>query len=167
MRRRARRSAQPLDRTNHSSKTEGSTWCSPYVLAAQSRKAANPSRQRPSRSVGCIARPSPRDKSQVRSRSWCLVIESAVKPSESQNQTVKVSVVAPLVQRRHSGSQLRGAPFDPMSRKWGIRQRNQWQGTQSASGTDGMCVLTNRWSGRVIDKVPSPNVGARAAQLNR
>jgi hypothetical protein len=29
------------------------------------------------------------------------------------------------------------------------------------------CCLTNRWSGRVVDKVPSPNVGARAAQLNR
>jgi hypothetical protein len=30
------------------------------------------------------------------------------------------------------------------------------------------CVgLTPRWSGRVIDKVPSPNVGVRAAQLNR
>jgi hypothetical protein len=27
--------------------------------------------------------------------------------------------------------------------------------------------LTNRWSGRVIDKVPSSNVGVRAAQLNR
>ena len=27
--------------------------------------------------------------------------------------------------------------------------------------------LTNRWSGRVEDKVPSPNVGVRAAQLNR
>jgi hypothetical protein len=27
--------------------------------------------------------------------------------------------------------------------------------------------LTNRWSGRVQDKVPSPNVGVRAAQLNR
>ena len=27
--------------------------------------------------------------------------------------------------------------------------------------------LTNRWSGRVEDKVPSPNIGARAAQLNR
>jgi hypothetical protein len=27
--------------------------------------------------------------------------------------------------------------------------------------------LTNRWSGRVIDKVPSSNAGARAAQLNR
>ena len=26
--------------------------------------------------------------------------------------------------------------------------------------------LTNRWSGRVRDKVPSPYVGARAAQLN-
>jgi hypothetical protein len=28
-------------------------------------------------------------------------------------------------------------------------------------------VLTNRWSGRVKDKVPSQNVGVRAAQLNR
>jgi hypothetical protein len=27
--------------------------------------------------------------------------------------------------------------------------------------------LTNRWSGRVKDKVPSSNVGARAAQLKR
>jgi hypothetical protein len=27
--------------------------------------------------------------------------------------------------------------------------------------------LTTRWSGRVKDKVPSSNVGARAAQLNR
>ena len=29
------------------------------------------------------------------------------------------------------------------------------------------CPLTPRWSGRVKDKVPSPNAGARAAQLNR
>jgi len=27
--------------------------------------------------------------------------------------------------------------------------------------------LTPRWSGRVIDKVPSSYVGVRAAQLNR
>ena len=27
--------------------------------------------------------------------------------------------------------------------------------------------LTNRSSGRVDDKVPSPNIGVRAAQLNR
>ena len=27
--------------------------------------------------------------------------------------------------------------------------------------------LTPRWSGRVEDKVPSPEVGVRAAQLNR
>jgi hypothetical protein len=27
--------------------------------------------------------------------------------------------------------------------------------------------LTNRWSGRVRDKVPSSFVGVRAAQLNR
>jgi hypothetical protein len=27
--------------------------------------------------------------------------------------------------------------------------------------------LTIRWSGRGDDKVPSPNAGARAAQLNR
>jgi hypothetical protein len=30
-----------------------------------------------------------------------------------------------------------------------------------------LCGLTNRWSGRVRDKVPSPYVGLRAAQLNR
>jgi hypothetical protein len=29
------------------------------------------------------------------------------------------------------------------------------------------CPLTNRWSGRVQDKVPSSNVGMRAAKLNR
>jgi hypothetical protein len=27
--------------------------------------------------------------------------------------------------------------------------------------------LTNRWSGRVRDELPSPNFGVRAAQLNR
>ena len=27
--------------------------------------------------------------------------------------------------------------------------------------------LTNRWSGRVKDKVPGSNVGVRAAQFNR
>ena len=27
--------------------------------------------------------------------------------------------------------------------------------------------LTNRWSGRVKDRLPSPYIGARAAQLNR
>jgi hypothetical protein len=27
--------------------------------------------------------------------------------------------------------------------------------------------LTNRWSGRVKDKIPSSDVGVRAAQLNR
>ena len=32
---------------------------------------------------------------------------------------------------------------------------------------NGGCRLTNRSSGRVIDKVPSSDVGARAAQLNR
>jgi hypothetical protein len=31
----------------------------------------------------------------------------------------------------------------------------------------GIRRLTSRWSGRVKDKVPSPNVGVRAAQLNR
>ncbi len=29
------------------------------------------------------------------------------------------------------------------------------------------CRLTPRWSGRVQDKVPSSDVGVRAAQLNR
>jgi hypothetical protein len=33
--------------------------------------------------------------------------------------------------------------------------------------TASVCRLTNRWSGRVMDKVPSSYVGARAAQLNR
>jgi hypothetical protein len=28
-------------------------------------------------------------------------------------------------------------------------------------------TLTSRWSGRVIDKVPSSYIGVRAAQLNR
>jgi hypothetical protein len=28
------------------------------------------------------------------------------------------------------------------------------------------CNLTNRWSGRVRDKLPSSHVGGRAAQLN-
>ena len=31
----------------------------------------------------------------------------------------------------------------------------------------GRAYLTNRWSGRVKDKVPSSYIGARAAQLNR
>jgi hypothetical protein len=31
----------------------------------------------------------------------------------------------------------------------------------------GLCRLTPRWSGRVIDKVPSPDTGVGAAQLNR
>jgi hypothetical protein len=30
-----------------------------------------------------------------------------------------------------------------------------------------MTGLTNRWSGRVRDKVPSPYTGVRAAQLDR
>jgi hypothetical protein len=30
-----------------------------------------------------------------------------------------------------------------------------------------ICRLTNRWSGRVLDKVPSSYIGVRAAQLNR
>ena len=29
------------------------------------------------------------------------------------------------------------------------------------------CHLTPRWSGRVIDKVTSSDIGVRAAQLNR
>ena len=33
--------------------------------------------------------------------------------------------------------------------------------------SDMSCRLTNRWSGRVKDKVPSSYIGARAAQLNR
>jgi hypothetical protein len=37
-----------------------------------------------------------------------------------------------------------------------------WLRTASAA-----CRLTPRWSGRVKDKVPSPKIGARAAQPNR
>ena len=48
----------------------------------------------------------------------------------------------------------------------------QSAGFSSSKGSAGrsMCCrrrLTNRWSGRVKDKVPSSYVGARAAQLNR
>jgi hypothetical protein len=46
-----------------------------------------------------------------------------------------------------------------------------WSAEQIAATLirDQLCKrrLTNRWSGRVPDKVPSPNVGVRAAQLNR
>ena len=34
-------------------------------------------------------------------------------------------------------------------------------------GRGAECSLTIRWSGRVKDKVPSSDVGVRAAQLNR
>ena len=82
-------------------------------------------------------------------------------------QRVKVSEVAPLGLRRHSLSQLREAPFDPVSRKLGIRQRGKWPVAQSTSSRNDMCALTPRWSGRGKDKVPSPDRGSRAAQLNR
>lgn len=82
-------------------------------------------------------------------------------------QQVMVSALAPLSSRRHSRSQLLRAPFDPLSRISGIRQRSQWQGTQSTSGCNDMCRLTPRSSGRAKDKVPSSNVCARAAQLRR
>jgi hypothetical protein len=35
------------------------------------------------------------------------------------------------------------------------------------AGAHSACRLTPRWSGRVRDKVPSPDFGVRAAQLNR
>jgi hypothetical protein len=38
--------------------------------------------------------------------------------------------------------------------------------TVNSTVTD-RCRLTNRWSGRVRDKVPSSYGGVRAAQLNR
>jgi hypothetical protein len=94
------------------------------------------------------------------SRSEALVVVQLLK-------RVKVSAVAPLSRRRHPLFQLRQEPFGPVSRKSGIRQRSQWQGTQSASSRNDMCALTPRSSGRVKDKVPSSDVGARAAQLNR
>jgi hypothetical protein len=39
-------------------------------------------------------------------------------------QPVKVSVVAPLVQRRHPAKQIRQAPFDRVSRMGAKRQRD-------------------------------------------
>jgi hypothetical protein len=36
-----------------------------------------------------------------------------------------------------------------------------------ASEESALCVLTNRSSGRVMDKVPGSDAGVRAAQLNR
>ena len=82
-------------------------------------------------------------------------------------QPVKVSAVAPLVQRRHPAKQLRQAPFDLVSQMGARRQRAMCQGTESASEDSGVCVLTPRSSGRAHHKVPSPYAGARAAQLNR
>jgi len=82
-------------------------------------------------------------------------------------QAVKVSGVAPLRSQRHPAHQLRVEPFDPVSRMGAKRQKMKWQGTESASETSGMCVLTNRSSGRVRDKVPLAIAGVRAAQLNR
>jgi hypothetical protein len=39
--------------------------------------------------------------------------------------------------------------------------------TKDRNVTASVCRLKNRWSGRVMDKVPSSYVGVRAAQLNR
>jgi hypothetical protein len=80
---------------------------------------------------------------------------------------VKVSGVAPLGQWRHPALRLRKTPFDRVSQKQGLRQKAQRQGTESASETADMCVLTTRWSGRAQHQVPSSCRGSRAAQLNR
>jgi hypothetical protein len=76
-------------------------------------------------------------------------------------------MVAPLSWRRHPASQPRTEPSDPVSRLRGIRQRAQWRETQSSLGSDDMCDLTPRSSGRVRDKVLFAIAGPRAAQLNR
>jgi hypothetical protein len=59
------------------------------------------------------------------------------------------------------------APFDPVSQNWAIRQRDKVPRDFISFGTGDVCDLTNRSSGRVNDKAPSSNPGARAAQLNR
>ena len=125
------------------------------------------STHRPAHGVGSIGRPSPRDQSQFRESSRRLVIDVPVLPAEMPHPPVKVSGVAPLGRRRHPALLLRKAPFVPVSQKKGLRQKGLRQGTQSASETTDMCVLTTRWSGRGMDKVPSSNAGVRAAQLNR
>jgi hypothetical protein len=63
--------------------------------------------------------------------------------------------------------QLRNASFDPVSRNRAIRQRDKVPRDFISFGNVDVCDLTPRWSGRVKDKVPSPIVGVRAAQLNR
>ena len=138
----------------------------PFVAAAPERCGGARS-SRSSQRVVNAARASPGDQSQVRSGSRSLVIEPAAQLSESPDRRVKVSGVAPLGSRRHPARQLRQAPFDPVSPKTGIRQRGKWPVAQSASSRNDMCALTPRWSGRAHHKVTNPNVGVRAAQLNR
>jgi hypothetical protein len=82
-------------------------------------------------------------------------------------QAVKVSGVAPLRCRRHPAFQLREAPLRSSVTDGREAPEIKCQGTESASETSDVCVLTARSSGRVRDKVPSSYIRGRAAQLNR
>ena len=51
-----------------------------------------------------------------------------------------------------------------------VRSDPQFKALGMNNGRDDLesrCRLTPRWSARVKDKVPNPNAGVRAAQLNR
>jgi hypothetical protein len=68
--------------------------------------------------------------------------------------------------RREIAERLRivGCEVSDMLFKHSLPKGREWRGMM---GKLQGRALTNRWSGRVRDKVPSPNVGVRAAQLNR
>ncbi len=68
--------------------------------------------------------------------------------------------------------------FKQAKREWGVSEtvrqlrakHGQWVqilGAWDPESERNGRGLTNRWSARVEDKVPSPNTGVRAAQLNR
>lgn len=134
---------------------EGIARNSPFGSAAPDHRGGAPNP--PARSAGrkhCSTEP-PRS------------IASPVQAAAQLLQRVKVSVLAPLVQRRHSRSQIRRTPFDPVSRIPGIRQRAQWPVAQLSSSRNDMCALTTRCSGRVQHQVPSSCARVRAAELSR
>jgi len=154
-RRRARRSAQPLERTNLFCCSELIARSFPPGSAAPKRRGC--ALKRPARSAGRKRRSTEPPRS----------IESPVEAVAQLLQSVKASVLAPLGLQRHPRSQLRRAPFDPRCGTRAIRLRSLWQGTQSASSRNDMCALTPRSSGRDHDQVPSSCASARAAQLSR
>ena len=69
-----------------------------------------------------------------------------------------------------SRSQAAGLVTIDTSRPWGIEAKDgtsRFVVLRSQLDRKIRCCLTNRWRGRVTDKVPSSNVGARGAQLTR